>query len=178
MENVNEEKSLVKVDNGIFSKIRRFFHNIFSKNNVVEYVNESREDNKASDVQSKDNEHTQPKLFNYDNPQNYYEVDNTVSDKNVDSNEIDKYNEVQPKLQNEENSADDSFEDHTDNNAENENSQLMQQEYIGISKYFDDVDENYIGKSKRPKREDGYEGKEELEQKLMNYYASIKNSIQ
>ena len=54
-------------------------------------------------------------------------------------------------------------------------------EYVGISKYFDDVDDNYIGKSKKqpkPEREDGYEEKEELEQKLMNYYASIKKVMQ
>lgn len=167
MENVNEEKSLVKVDNGIFSKIRRFFRNIFSKRNVIEnteeLINETYEQDKPNQV----NEYSQPKLFNYDNPQNYYERNVDTKTENMESNvEINAETEQTNVIErNEENIAD----------------KQETQQYIGISKYFEDVDENYIGNSRKKAQksdDDGYGDKDELEQKLMNYYASIKKSIQ
>ena len=176
MDNVNEERSLVKVDNGIFSRIRRFFHNIFSRKNNQQVV-ENDYVEKVNENKIKDNyeeEDTQPKLFNYDNPQNYYGTDETVNHDNIEENS---------ELSNNETSENIDENVNKEESVENNQPTFSQEkyEYVGISKYFDDVDDNYIGKSKKqpkPEREDGYEEKEELEQKLMNYYASIKKVMQ
>ncbi len=183
MENVNEERSLVKVDNSIFARMRRFFHNIFSRKNnqqVVENYNvEKVNDNKVRD-DFEEEEPAQPKLFNFDNPQNYYGSDESVNQDEEQPNLELGNNEIN---ENEEENKE-SFSSQNEVNTEQEINPAFQpekREYVGISKYFEDVDDNYIGKSKKqakPEREDGYEEKEELEQKLMNYYASIKKVMQ
>ena len=168
MENVNEERSLVKVDNSIFAKMRRFFHNIFSRKNNAAVVEENIVESNLQDKSETEEEHAQPKLFNFDNPQNYYGMDKDEK-QSIEENPEDIH--VDSMTQNS-----DKMED-----VDEEVTTSEKQEYIGISKYFEDVDDNYIGKSKKqvkPERKDGYEEKEELEQKLMNYYASIKKVMQ
>lgn len=188
METINEEKSLVKVDNGIFSRIRRFFRNIFSRKDTSYYVEDNSNENTQKEPQYKVDEYTQPKLFNYDDPKNFYGKENTESNTvaTEDSTVSNSFNNSETSNNNEDNFANvsttESYNQETPTETQENVSAPEQNEtqYIGISKYFEDVDENYIGKSKRQaseKRDDGYEGKEELEQKLMNYYASIKKAI-
>ncbi len=182
MENVNEERSLVKVDNGIFARMRRFFHNIFSRKNKQQDV-ENYNVEKVNDNKVKDNfeeEPAQPKLFNFDDPQNYYGSDEANTQDNAEQNTELSSNDINENK--EENTQSVLSQDEVNTETElNPAFQPEKREYVGISKYFEDVDDNYIGKSKKqakPEREDGYEEKEELEQKLMNYYASIKKVMQ
>lgn len=185
MENINEEKSLVKVDNGIFARMRRFFRNIFSRRKESYYSEEISNENVEKESQYKVDEYAQPKLFNYDDPKNYIGKENDISTESIsNASEFDNSSET---IQNQEINYNNTTLNNNISHASDTNQEAVQEaennetKYIGISKYFEDVDENYIGKSKRQvseKREDGYEGKEELEQKLMNYYASIKKVIQ
>lgn len=175
MENLNEEKSLVKVDNSIFARMRRFFHRLFSKrknaDDIEIYDYESQKKVSVEKEEVKRNIYTDPKLFNYDNPQ--YQYDSTLGKKPI-----------------------------LNNNENNEDSNLAQLtlDDSGISKYFDDDDlttksqefpennnenenkddyeKEYYTQSTAKYEDDGYECKEELEKKLMNYYASIKKVIQ
>lgn len=161
MENLNEEKSLVKVDNSIFAKMRRFFHGLFSKrksadNIEIENYNNQKEVS-VEKAETKREVYTEPKLFNYDNPQ--YQYDSTLGKKPILNNK--------------------------NNNEENILAQFTSTD-SGVSKYFCDdttkysqeTEENETDEEYKANEEDGYEGKEELEKKLMNYYSSIKKVIQ
>jgi hypothetical protein len=166
MEKVNEEKSLVKVDNSIFARMRRFFHGLFSRRKNAEYIEEvenSEDTNKVS-VEKEDVKrevYTEPKLFNFDNPQ--YEYDSTLGKKPI---------------LNEDNRNDDQIEGTSQLSFEN----------TSISRYFTNDDEktneeynveNSEDESSLKSEDEGYdEEKEELEKKLMNFYASIKGAIQ
>lgn len=105
MENFTEEKGLVKIDNSIFARVRRFLTNIFKKKNYC-----------AVDL-----------------TENKNEVNSLNS--SIEQNAIEEINDTNEKTQ--------------ENKNEERNAQTELE----------------------------YEGKEELEQKLMNYYASIKTSL-
>ena len=163
MEKVNEEKSLVKVDNSIFARMRRFFHGLFSRKKNAEYIEEienTEETNKVS-VEKEDVKrevYSEPKLFNFDNPQ--YEYDSTIGKKPI-------LNE---------------------NTEPNEGTSQLSFENTSISRYFTNDDENTNEKYNAENNEDEApskyedetydEEKEELEKKLMNFYASIKGAMQ
>lgn len=159
MENVSEEKSLVKVDNSIFGKMRRFFQGLFSKRRNAQYIdnNDVEKENKLQVEKEEVNRevYTEPKLFNYDNPQ--YSYDSTLGKK--------------PILNQTANSVNDTIGQ-------------INMEDTGIEKYFvgnDSDEDNYENTEEQDdseKYDDGYGGKDELEQKLMNYYASIKKVLQ
>lgn len=151
MEKVNEEMSLVKIDNSFLGKMRRFWNKIFSKK-LFKYgensnVEESTQTNE--NVEEIGEEKKKNKLFNYDDPQNYFQFDAT--------NEMTK----------EGNSM--------DNNDYNQDD---------VGKYFDggedskniseDSNANYMDEDFKGSN---YEEKEELEQKLINYYESIKGQL-
>ena len=163
MENLNEEKSLVKVDNSIFARMRRFFHGLFSRRKNAEYIDEidnSEGTNKVSveKEETKREVYSEPKLFNFDNPQ--YEYDSTVGKRPI-LNENSELNEGTSQL---------SFEN------------------TSISRYFTNDNENTNGQYNAENNEDEApskyedetydEEKEELEKKLMNFYASIKGAMQ
>lgn len=178
MENCNEEKSLTKVDNSIFAKMRRFFHGLFSKRKNAEYIDEIDDNEVKSEVSVEKAElrrdvYTEPKLFNYDNPQ--YKYDSTLGKKAI-------------------------LNEETENKQENVFGQLAMGD-TGISRYFNndemnheaieekkedinnsEIEYNSNNEEKNAYENDDYEGrdaeKEELERKLMNYYASIKKVIQ
>lgn len=158
MEIVNEEKSLVKVDNSIFAKMRRFFHGLFSKKKNVENIEVVNSENvnevKVEKQKVSKEVYTEPKLFNYDNPQ--YDYDSTLGKKPI-LNLKDEENVAAGQI---------NFED------------------TGISKYFTNDNSEVTQESTESinnsaeYEDDGYGAKDELEQKLMNYYASIKKVIQ
>ena len=163
MEKVNEEKSLVRVDNSIFARMRRFFHGLFSRRKNAEYIEEiqNTEETKRVSVEKEDVKkevYSEPKLFNFDNPQ--YEYDSTVGKRPI-LNENSELNEGTSQL---------SFEN------------------TSISRYFTNDNENTNGQYNVENTEDDSaskyedetydEEKEELEKKLMNFYASIKGAMQ
>ena len=163
MENLNEEKSLVKVDNSIFARMRRFFHGLFSRRKNAEYIDEidnSEGTNKVSveKEETKREVYSEPKLFNFDNPQ--YEYDSTVGKRPI-LNENSELNEGTSQL---------SFEN------------------TSISRYFTNDNENTNGQYNAENNEDEApskyedetydEEKEELEKKIKNFYASIKGAMQ
>ena len=163
MEKVNEEKSLVRVDNSIFARLRRFFHGLFSRRKNAEYIEEiqNTEETKRVSVEKEDVKrevYSEPKLFNFDNPQ--YEYDSTVGKRPI-------LNE---------------------NSEQNEGTSQLSFENTSISRYFTNDNENTNGQYNVENTEDDSaskyedetydEEKEELEKKLMNFYASIKGAMQ
>ena len=163
MEKVNEEKSLVRVDNSIFARMRRFFHGLFSRRKNAEYIEEiqNTEETKRVSVEKEDVKrevYSEPKLFNFDNPQ--YEYDSTVGKRPI-------LNE---------------------NSEQNEGTSQLSFENTSISRYFTNDNENTNGQYNVENTEDDSaskyedetydEEKEELEKKLMNFYASIKGAMQ
>lgn len=150
----NEETSLVRIDNSIFGKMKRFWNNLFFRRNK-NYDSYEVEENKYNEKETNsyaEQEVKKPRLFNFDAPENDMSVIPNGDDGEIASTEnsdqyIDLFN--------------------TNNQA-------------GVEKYFDE-DEQYNNyeenKDTHGEEENEYDVKDEIQEKLMNYYASIKNSI-
>ena len=153
MEKVTNEKSLVKVDNSIFSRIRKFCANFFykfrnNKNKDLDY-----DEYEEIDIMVENNEE-QPvvktnKLFNYD------AEDNMESNaENVD--------------------GDKEMNNESGINSKSTNSEVTY-ETVELDNQDDDSNVIYLFEKKREKSV--LEEREELERKLKNYYESIKSGI-
>ncbi len=153
MEKVTNEKSLVKVDNSIFSRIRKFCANFFykfrnNKNKDLDY-----DEYEEIDIMVENNEE-QPvvktnKLFNYDAEDNM--------ESNAESVDGDKEMNSESGI-----------------NSKSTNSEVTY-ETVELDNQDDDSNVIYLFEKKREKSV--LEEREELERKLKNYYESIKSGI-
>ena len=151
---VTNEKSLVKVDNGFFSKVKRFWFNVFSKKRNKKKKNEEYKEIEMV-IEEMHKEETISKgnrLFNYD------AEDNTSN--NVNSEDIDENKNI--------NSENNYSENISVNNE-------VMYDTVEVKNDEDDMEITFLFEKKPPKS--ALEEREELERKLMNYYASIKDKI-
>ena len=152
MEKVTNEKSLVKIDEkSFFSRFRRFWVNIFNRRK-----NNKSDDEKVEEVEliieesPSESLNTNGKLFNYD-AQDNEENNNKIADEN------------------------NIVSDKSDVSREDLENGKITYESMEISNDNDDMNVTYLFEKKE---KTVVEEREELERKLMNYYESIKNSIQ
>ena len=164
MEKNTNEKSLVKVDNGIFSRFKRFWSNLFIKNKSKKISNKSVEEiGEIVEELPKENLNKTRKLFDYDAEDTSKEnIENPGESFMEDNSEKIEENKIEAV---------------TDDNKEESDINNDQTIYktVEVDNSGEDTNVTYLFEKKQ--KSSAYEEKEELERKLMNYYESIKTGI-
>ena len=164
MENNTNEKSLVKVDNGVFARFKRFWSNLFFKNKSKKISNKSVEkiEENVAELHN-ENPSKMRKLFDYDAEDTTKEnVEDTSDSFMKDNSEKIEENKIEAV---------------TDDNKEESDRNNDQTVYktVEVDNSGEDTNVTYLFEKKQ--KSSAYEEKEELERKLMNYYESIKTGI-
>ena len=189
MEKATKEKSLVKVNNNFFTKMKRFWRKlVFSKKNKLLQANEKVENtngvgnaNKVGNINKVENTNQVEVTIETSSEQKLkgkgklFDYDKVDEDNNTNANEAQCKTEGNNSQLNSNSNIGQSNLDvhrHGEASGNNANEGTM---YKTVEVDNNGVDLNVTYLFEKNEKAEPYEGKEEIERKLINYYKSIKN---